>query len=126
MPELTLVGLQAKAETSVGATRLKVAVCKTPFKVAAMVAFWFAVRVPTEAMNVAELAPADTVTDAGTVSRALLSDRETVVPEGADWFKLTVQEVKAPEATVLGLQLNDVRLSGTPVVTVMAPPVAVV
>ena len=125
-PESTLVGLQARAGTSVGATRLKVAVCKVPFKVAVIVAFWFVVRVPTEAMNVAELAPTDTVTDAGTVSRALLSDSKTVVAEGADWFKLTVQEVKAPEATVLGLQLNDVRPSGAPVVMVTVPPVAVV
>ena len=124
VPELTLAGLQAREESSVGATRLKVAVCKVPFKVAVMVALWLVVRVPTVAMKVAELAPADTVADGGTVSRALLSDSVTVAPEEAAWFKLTVQEVKAPEATVAGLQLNEVKLIGTPVV--MVPPVAVV
>jgi len=125
-PASSVVALHVNADTSTGGIRLKVAVCKVPFKVAVMVALWFVVRAPTEAMNVAELAPTDTVTDAGTVSRVLLSDRETVAPEGADWFKLTVQEVKAPEATVLGLQLNDVGLSGAPVVMVTVPPVAVV
>ena len=48
-----------------------------------------------------------------------------MTPEEAAWLpKLTVQEVKAPEATVAGLQLSDVRVSGTPVE--MVPPVAVV
>ena len=124
VPELTLVGLQAREETSVGATRPKVAVCKVPFKVAAMVALWLVVRVPTVAMKVAELAPADTVTDAGIVSRALLSVSTTVVPEEAAWFKLTVQEVKALEASVSGLQLKDIKLRPTTVVIV--PPVAAI
>src|SRR5271165_73448 len=124
VPELTLVGLQAREETSVGATRLKEAVCKVPFKVAVMVALWLVVRVPTVAMKVAELAPADTVTDARIVSRALLSDSMTVMLEEAAWFKLTVQAVEAPEATVAGLQTKDVRLRPTTVVIV--PPVAAI
>ena len=52
-----------------GATRLKVAVCKVPFKVAVTVAVWLVVKTPAVAMKEAELAPADTVTNAGTVSR---------------------------------------------------------
>jgi hypothetical protein len=122
-PELTLVGLQV-AETSSGATKLKVVVCKVPFKVAVTVALWFVVRVPAVAMKVAEEAPARTFADAGIVSRALLSDSVTVAPEDAAWFKLTVQVEDAPEATVPGLQLKDVKLSGATVVIV--PPVAVV
>jgi hypothetical protein len=123
-PEFTLVGLQARAETSMGATRLKVVLWEARFRVAVMVAAWVVVSVPAVAMKLAELAPAGTATDAGIVSRALLSDSVTVVPEEADWFKLTVQVVEAPEATVPGLHLKDVKLSGTPVVIV--PPVAVV
>jgi len=37
-PELTLVGLQARAETSVGANRFRVVVCTVPFKVAVIMA----------------------------------------------------------------------------------------
>ena len=123
-PELTLLELQPRAETSMGAARLKVVLWEARFRVAVMVAAWVVVSVPAVAMKLAELAPAGTATDAGIVSRALLSDSVTVVPEEADWFKLTVQVVEAPEATVPGLHLKDVKLSGTPVVIV--PPVAVV
>ena len=101
------------------------AVCKLPFKVAVTLTLWFVVRVPAVAMKVAELDPADTATDAGMVSRALLSDNVTVVLEETAWFRLAVQEVEAPEATVPGLQLNHVRLSGTPLM-LMVPPAPVV
>ena len=37
-PELTLVGLQASEETSMGATRVKLAVWEAPFRVAVTVA----------------------------------------------------------------------------------------
>src|ERR1022692_3793931 len=76
--ELTLVGLQAKAVTSMGATRVKVAVWEAPFSVAVTVADWVVVRG-------AEVALAGTVTDAGTVSEVLLSESATTVPPvGAD------------------------------------------
>jgi hypothetical protein len=75
-------------------------------------------------MKLAELAPTATVTDAGIVSRALLSDSVTVVLEEAAAFKVTVQVVDAPEVTVPGLQLKDAKLGGTTMVIV--PPVAVV
>jgi hypothetical protein len=92
-PEFTLVGLQARAETSVGATRVKVLISNVPFKVTVTLALWFVVRVPTVAMKLAELAPAGTVTDAGTVNRALLSDTATAVLAETASFKLTVQVV---------------------------------
>jgi hypothetical protein len=83
--ELTLVGLQAKAVTSMGATRVKVAVWEAPFSVAVTVADWVVVRVAAEAVKVAEVALAGTVTDAGTVSEVLLSESATTVPPvGAD------------------------------------------
>lgn len=121
-PELTLVGLQASADTRVEAARLTVVVWEEPFKVALTVALWLVVKAPAVAVKVAEVAPAGTVTDAGIVSRALLSDSVTVLPAETASFKLAVQVMEAPEATVPGLQLKDVKLSGT---TVIVPPVAV-
>jgi len=53
-PELTLVGLQTRLETSVGAIRLKVAICEAPFSVAVMAAGWVVVSVPAVAANVAD------------------------------------------------------------------------
>jgi len=123
-PELTLVGLQASAETRVGATKLTVAVWEEPpLRLEITVADWFVVMVPAVAMKVAELAPADTVTDVGTVSTALLSDTVTATGEETASLKLTVQLVEAPEAKVPGLQLSDATLSGN---AVIVPPVAVV
>ncbi len=55
------------------------------------------------------VAPVATVTEAGTVRAALLSDRVTAVPPvGAAWERVTVQLEEPPETTVIGLQLNDV------------------
>lgn len=120
-PELTLVGLQARAETT-AAIRLKVVLWAEPFRVAVTVALWFALRTPAVAMKLAELAPVDTVTVAGVVRRALLFDSATAVTEEASWFKLTVQVTEAPDVTVPGLQLRAVNPSGRDVVIV--PPVA--
>src|SRR5580700_2739882 len=123
-PELTLVGLHARAVTIAGSTKLRVVVSRLPLRVAVTVALWFDGREPAVAMKLAELAPEDTVTDAGIVSRELLSDRVTVVAPEAVWLKPTVQVVEAPEVTLPGLQLKDVKVGGTAVVIV--PPVAVV
>jgi hypothetical protein len=123
-PALTLAGLQASTVTTAGSTRLRVVVSKVPFRVALMVALWFDERRPAVAMKLAELAPIDIVTDEGTVSSALLLDRVTVVAAEAPWFTVTVQVVEAPEVTVPGLQLEDVKPTGT--IAVIVPPVAVV
>ena len=82
-PEFTLVGLQAKAETRVEATRLKLAVWETPFKVAVTVAVWLVVIVPRLALKVVDVLVARTVTDAGTVSAVLLLETPTVLPPEA-------------------------------------------
>ena len=79
-PEFTLVGLQASAETNVGAIRFNVALCEEPLKVAVMVAVWFVVIVPTVALKVAEVLLAGTVTEAETGSAALLLASDTVLP----------------------------------------------
>jgi hypothetical protein len=79
-PELTLVGLQAKLETRVGATRLRVVLCELPPKEAVTVAVCVVVMVPRLAVNVAEVLLAGTVIDAGTVNAVLLLESPTVLP----------------------------------------------
>jgi hypothetical protein len=61
-----------------------------------------AVAVP---VNVADVAPAETVTDAGTVSFELLLERETAAPPvEAEEVKETVQAVVPAPAIVVGIQ----------------------
>ena len=122
-PALTLVGLQARPDTRVGATMLRAVVCKEPFKVALTEAVWVVVNVPAVAMKVAEVAPAGTLTAAGTESTALLSDSVTGVLAEAARFRFSVQVVEAPDDKEPGLQLKVVKVSGK---TVTVPPVAVV
>jgi hypothetical protein len=75
-------------------------------------------------MKPAELAPAATVTDLGTVIRASSSDSAMAVAEDAGALKDTVQLVEALGARVFGLQLKDDKLSWAPV-TIVPPAPAV-
>jgi len=70
--------------------------------------------VPAVAVNVVEVAPADTVTEAArTVSSVLLLDRSTTVPPlGAALLSVTVQVVAAPELKLLGLQASEDSATG--------------
>ena len=79
-PEFTLVVLQASAETRVGATRLRVALCELPLRLTVTVAVWVVVMEPRLAVKVADVLSAGTVTDAGTVNAGLLLERPTVLP----------------------------------------------
>lgn len=80
---------------------------------------------PVVPVNPAVVAPADTVTEAGTVrATVLLLESDTVAPEPpAAWFKVTVQEVVPGALTVVGLQVRLLTVTGTG--TVMLPPVLV-
>ena len=80
VPELTLVGLHAKAVTSMGATRVRLAVWLELFNLAVRVALWVVVNVAAVAVKVAEVAVASTLTEAGTVRAELLLARVTVLP----------------------------------------------
>ena len=61
------------------------------------------------AEKVAEVAPAATVAEAGTVSKVLLAETVTAAPPvGAAWFRVTVQVAAAPEARVAGEQVRPV------------------
>ena len=79
-PEFTLLGLQASAVTSMGATRVKLVDWDDAFKVAMTVALWVVVRVLAVAVKVLEVALAATVTEAGTASAGLLTESTTVLP----------------------------------------------
>jgi len=112
-PELTLEGLHAKAETTVRAIRLRVALWDAPLRVAVMGAVWFVAIVPAVTAKVAEVADAATVTETGTVNVALPAERATAVPPaGAAWFKVTVQVLALPEDRLEGLHCREVRAIG--------------
>jgi hypothetical protein len=57
-----------------------VVVWEAPLRVAVMVAVWLVVMVPRLAVKVVEVVVAGTVTDAGTVSAALLLDSASALP----------------------------------------------
>ena len=64
-------------------------------------------------MKLPEVAPADTVTDAGTVRAALLEDSATAMPPvGAACEIVTVQLVLPAEATEVGVQVIPVTVAG--------------
>jgi hypothetical protein len=116
-----LVGLQATLEISTGANRLMVSVCELLPRVAVTVALWLlAIEAAAVALNVAVVAPAATVTEAGTVSEALLLASVTLDPPvGAVVFKVTVQLATAPGFRLPGLHMRD-EMAGT-VTIALAP-----
>ncbi len=66
-----------------------------------------------ETVNVALVLPAATVTEAGTVSAALLSVRPTTTPPaGAAVLSVTVPVEGEPPATLVGLTLTPVSVGG--------------
>jgi hypothetical protein len=74
--------LQTSAETSTGATRVRVTVFDPPSRLAVTVTFWLVIMFPAVAAKEAEVEPAATGREGGTVSWALLSDSVTLLPAG--------------------------------------------
>jgi hypothetical protein len=105
-PGPNTAGLQATLETRTGADRLTVAVCELPLTVAVTVALWLlAMEAAAVALNVPVVAPASTLTDAGTVSDGLLLASVTPnPPNGAVWPSVTVQVLTALWPRLVGLQ----------------------
>jgi hypothetical protein len=116
-----LVGLQVTPETRTPVSRLMVTVRELLPRVAVKVALWLlAIEAPAVALNVAVVAPAATVTEAGTVSEALLLASVTLDPPvGAVVFKVTVQLATAPGFRLPGLHMRD-EMAGT-VTIALAP-----
>ena len=96
-----------------GAANESVAGTEEPLKVAVMVAVWSAVRVPVEAVKVAEVALAGTLTEEGTFNavEALLASATTELPVGA-LDRATVQVALALDARVAGAHCSEVRVTG--------------
>ena len=113
--EVSEAGLQERLVGTTFVSRPMEKVAEEPDRVAVMMAVLSAVMVEAVAEKVAEVAPAATVTEAGTVSAALLSERETTAPPvGAALLRVTVQVAEALEVSEAGLQE---RLEGTVLVT---------
>ena len=85
------------------------------------------VTVAAVAVNAAEVALAGTVTAEGTGSAPGLFDVSATErpPVGAAWFKLTVQVVTAPDATLVGLQtIEETATAGVTVTVAVAVPLS--
>jgi hypothetical protein len=75
-----LLALQESAETRTGATKLTVVLAELLLYVAVTVALELLLMVPVVTAKVPEVAPAATVTEAGTVKVELVFDKVTLAP----------------------------------------------
>jgi hypothetical protein len=99
-------------------------VCDRPPKLAVITADWFDVTAEVEAVNVEEDDPAGIVTNAGTVTDALLPAKLTTAPPaGAPAVRFTVQIELAPPTIDAGLQTTEDKLDWMLPDTEMVPPV---
>ena len=126
-PDDTEAGEQLSADGTIGATRPSEALAVALLRLAVNVAVLSAVRVDAEAVKVAVEAPDAIVTDAGSVTKALLSDNVTTAPPvGAVPVKLTVHVADVPEPRELGAHANEDNPTGAAAGTVTTPPVTAV
>lgn len=124
-PSDTVAGEQLSVDGTVGPTRLNVALAVALFRLTVNVAALSAVRVDAEAVKVAVEAPAATVTDTGSVTKALLSDSVTTAPPaGALPVNVTVHMADVPEPSAVGVQVRalSVTVSVKPIEAVFALP----
>ena len=111
-PEDMVAGEQLSVEGMIGPRRLRVALAVEPFRVAVSTAVLSVVTVDTVAVKPAVDAPAATVTDAGIVTKALLSVRATTEPPvGAAPVSATVHVADPPEFRVAGVQVRELRVT---------------
>jgi hypothetical protein len=81
--------------------------------VAVIVALWLLPMVVVVTLNVAEVAAADTVTDAGAVRVAFVLVSATLAPPvGAAWVRVTVQVLDELGPTLVGLQATPETTTG--------------
>jgi hypothetical protein len=119
------------AAGTAGGVSVKFADCVPPFKDAVMVTVSFEGTPVTDAANCALLCPENTVTEPGTVTLALLSERLTVVFEVAAAAKDTVQVALPAVVKLVGAQVKiespagATRLSGAVRVTPLSATVTV-
>jgi len=107
IPPATDVGLRASEDT-VAAVMVKVAVALVLFAVAVIVAVVFVATAVVVTVNVPVVAPAATVTEAGTVADVELLLRETLRPPvGAAELIVTVPVDEFPPTTDVGLKASE-------------------
>lgn len=125
-PPPTVVGLRV-SELNVGAVTLRAAVADWPLAEAPMFAVTSAATATVVTLNVAEVAPATTVTVAGTVAAALSEVRATAWPPvGAGPLIVTVATEVVPPATVVGLSDSPDATAGFTVRVAVAVPALIV
>jgi hypothetical protein len=111
--EASEAGLQTRLLGTLGEVRLSEKLTDAPEPVAVMEAVPSVVTADALAVKTAEVAPAGTVTEAGTAKTALLSERATTVPAaGAALLRVTVQLAKELEARDAGLHTRPVGTVG--------------
>jgi hypothetical protein len=93
LPAEIELGEHASEDTVVAALRDREAVCDEVPSVAVTVAVWLEVMVPAVAVKVALLTPAATVTEAGVVSEALLSEIVSAVPPAGAALEIVTTHV---------------------------------
>ena len=122
-PEEIELGEHCSAVTVVNGTTVTVAVAEPPFNDPVTVTAAEEVTVPAVAMKVPVVAPAATVTDAGTVSAALFPDSVTALALAAACDNVTVHVVLPPEEIELGEHRSAVTVvNGTTVTVAVAEP----
>ena len=96
-----------------GALRMMAEVALPPLAAAVTVAVESLAIVPAVVEKVAVVAPGATVTEAGTVSCAVLDEMATrTPPAGAAALAVTVQVLLAPELSDAGAQATEVTVTG--------------
>jgi len=103
--EATELGEHDRPETAGGGGVTVTVAVALPFNVAVTVTVWLLATLPAVAVKFAVVAPAVTVTEAGTVSAALFEERPTADPPvDAARDRVTVQVEVEPDATEFGEQ----------------------
>ena len=119
-PEASVAGEHTSEDTVTAgaAERLREAVMELPFSAAVTIAVCDEVTVPAVALKEPLVAPAITLTDAGTVSAELLSETLAVTPPvGAALFRPNVQAAMPPDCRVDGAHCREVSRTGATTVT---------
>jgi hypothetical protein len=118
-PPTTLAGVKVRlVGTILAAVTVSVADAEVPFDVAVILGVAVAVTALVDTVNVADVLPATTVTDAGTEAGLLVLRATAYPPVGAAPLIVTVPVDEAPPVTLVGL---SVRLDGVGAVTVSVP-----
>ena len=124
-PDEMEIGEQVRVERTGRTERPIEDVAVVPFRVPVTTAVPLVVIVAAEATKVAVVAPAATVTEAGVVTKVLLSERATIAPPvGADASRRTVQVAEPLPTIEVGVQVNEDSPTGADTGTVTIPPVA--